>query len=286
MSANGTPFDYSARYFSGLESSWNRISYPLIMPHIVQVLQANSPRRILDLGCGTGIYGPLLASQGATVSGTDLAPEAIRLCRQSQYDQVKQCAAENVDFPGDAFDMVFTSEVLEHVDDYRAMLREILRLLKPGGVVLLTTTLYGTSIYQMIYAYRGGFLGLCRNIGLYLLGFWNERAAREFVLRWCYEALGGHFHGFHRRQLASDFRNCGFVRVRTTKFYAINPFPLADGLTMQTIWQSERPLPQKAILIACLAVARPVNTGLRKLGLLANNVVIEACKPLDAMSPT
>jgi 2-polyprenyl-3-methyl-5-hydroxy-6-metoxy-1,4-benzoquinol methylase len=211
MTPTDKPFDSCERYFTALESNWNRISYPLIMPHVVEALQANRPRRILDLGRGTGVYGRLLSSQGARVSGTDLSPEAIRPCRQSPHDQVKQCDAEHVDFPAETFDLVFTSEVLEHVDDYRAMLREIFRLLKPGGVVLLTTTLYGTSVYQMIYAYHGGFPGFCRNIGLYLLGFWNHRAAKEFVLRWCYEPLGGHFHGFHARQLASDFRDCGFV---------------------------------------------------------------------------
>jgi len=177
--------------------------------------------------------------------------------------------------------MVFTSEVLEHVDDYRAMLREILRLLKPGGVVLLTTTLYSTSIYQMIYAYRGGFFGFCRNVGLYLLGFRSNRAARKFVLRWCYEPLGGYFHSFHRSQLCSNFQDCGFVRIKTSKFYAVNPLPLADGLAIPAGWRSQRSWLRKAILTVCVVVAHPVNVGIRKSGWFANNVVVVAHKPPD-----
>jgi len=81
MTLNGKPFDYSEQYFTGLETSWNCIFCPFIMPHVVDNLQAKRMQQILDLGCGTGVYGPLLASQGATVCGADLSPEAIRLSR-------------------------------------------------------------------------------------------------------------------------------------------------------------------------------------------------------------
>lgn len=235
MTLTGKPFDYSEQYCRGLKSDGNCISYPSIMPPVIDTLQAKRPQQILALGYGTGFCGPLLASQGATVCGTDLSPEAIRLSRQSESDRVKQCSAENVDFPVNACDMVFTSEVLEHVEDYRAMLREILRLLKHGGVVLLTATLCSTSICQMIYAHRGGFLGFCRNAGLYLRGFRKNRAARKFGLRWCYEPLDGHFHGFHRSQLCSNFQDCGFVRIKTSKFYAVNPLPIAAGLAIPAV---------------------------------------------------
>lgn len=93
-------------------------------------------RRILDVGCGTGAMLARLTDFGEAI-GIDSSPEAATYCRRRNV-QMALASAIALPFPDESFDSVFVLDVLEHVQDDVAMLREIHRTLRPGGTLVMT----------------------------------------------------------------------------------------------------------------------------------------------------
>lgn len=91
---------------------------------------------ILDVGCGTGGNLKMLARYG-DAEGVDVSPDAIAFCRARGLDCVRQGAAEQLPYEGETFDLVTSFDVIEHLDDDVAGLREMRRVLRPGGHALL-----------------------------------------------------------------------------------------------------------------------------------------------------
>jgi 2-polyprenyl-6-hydroxyphenyl methylase/3-demethylubiquinone-9 3-methyltransferase len=101
--------------------------------------------QVLDVGCGGGLLSEAMAAEGARVTALDLAPELIEVARLHLLDSsldvdyrlqsVESLAAE---MPG-RFDAITCMEMLEHVPDPGSVLRACASLLKPGGVLLLST---------------------------------------------------------------------------------------------------------------------------------------------------
>ncbi|HXI74434.1 MAG TPA: class I SAM-dependent methyltransferase [Pyrinomonadaceae bacterium] len=92
--------------------------------------------RILDVGCGTGANLQMLAQFG-TAEGVDVSVAALDFCRARGLVQVKQGAAESLPFADAAFDLVTGLDVVEHLDDDIAGLREMCRVLSPDGRAVL-----------------------------------------------------------------------------------------------------------------------------------------------------
>ena len=92
--------------------------------------------RILDVGCGTGA-NLLMLSQFGDAEGVDLSEDALAFCRERGLEKVKLGAAEKLPYDDDTFDLVTALDVVEHLDDDLAGLREMQRVLRPGGRVLL-----------------------------------------------------------------------------------------------------------------------------------------------------
>jgi SAM-dependent methyltransferase len=92
---------------------------------------------VLDIGCGTKPYLPFVAEFASTYRGIDWKP--------SPYaDDVG--AAEQLPYGDNEFDLVLCTQVLEHVGDPEAVVREINRVLSPGGVALVST--HGVALYH------------------------------------------------------------------------------------------------------------------------------------------
>ena len=92
--------------------------------------------RILDVGCGTGANLQMLAEFGAA-EGVDVSAEALDFCRARGLGRVRQGAAESLPYEDAQFDLVTGLDVVEHLDDDVAGLREMFRVLRPGGRALL-----------------------------------------------------------------------------------------------------------------------------------------------------
>lgn len=92
--------------------------------------------RILDVGCGTGA-NLLMLSEFGDAEGVDVSEDALAFCRERGLNQVKLGAAEALPYDDGTFDLVTALDVVEHLDDDLAGLREMRRVLRPGGRVLL-----------------------------------------------------------------------------------------------------------------------------------------------------
>ena len=87
----------------------------------------------LDLGCGVGSNFEVLKSFSKNVIGIDSSNEAIKYCKNRGYDKLMKMDALKMKFKNNSFDLVLCSDVLEHIDDKKAV-DEILRVLKPKGI--------------------------------------------------------------------------------------------------------------------------------------------------------
>ena len=92
--------------------------------------------RILDVGCGTGA-NLLMLSQYGDAEGVDISEDALAFCRERGLEKVKLGAGEELPYDEGTFDLVTALDVVEHMDDDLAGLREMRRVLRPGGRVLL-----------------------------------------------------------------------------------------------------------------------------------------------------
>ena len=98
--------------------------------------------RVLDVGCGGGILSEALAERGATVVGIDLAESALQAAETHRAGQAVEYRLESsreVAARGERFDAVTCMEMLEHVADPTAVLRDIHAVLKPGGWAFFST---------------------------------------------------------------------------------------------------------------------------------------------------
>lgn len=97
--------------------------------------------RILDAGCGTG-YGTAELAASASVTGTDISAEAVEHAHsryRSERVRFIQGSCERLPFSDAAFDLLVAFEVIEHLDGWQDLLSEAARVLRPGGVLLVST---------------------------------------------------------------------------------------------------------------------------------------------------
>ena len=103
---------------------------------------APSGGRLLDAGCGTGRNLLEFGTLGTAV-GVDPSPEAIVFCRRRGLDGATEGTIEALRFADGSFDLILATDVLEHLRDDRAGLRELRRVAAPGAMLLCTVPAYG-----------------------------------------------------------------------------------------------------------------------------------------------
>ena len=109
-----------------LESFLQKISSSLVTNH--------SSLRILDVGCGTGANLEMLSQFGAA-EGVDVSDDALDFCRQKGLT-VQKGLAETLPYDDETFDVTTALDVIEHLDDDVAGLKEMHRVTKSGGYSL------------------------------------------------------------------------------------------------------------------------------------------------------
>ena len=112
---------------------------------IVLAMLAGIQGRILDAGCGPALMEPALLDLGLEVDAIDVSPEMVRLgrARVAAHPLARRCRVgvgevERLAYPDRHFDAVLAMGVLEYVADHAAALREMHRILKPGGSAVLS----------------------------------------------------------------------------------------------------------------------------------------------------
>ncbi|HBB32224.1 MAG TPA: hypothetical protein DDZ80_23710 [Cyanobacteria bacterium UBA8803] len=108
-------------------------------------------KNILEVGCGVGDFALYLSDQKAAITAVDFSEKAIELAKQKAQIQNKQVEfivadAQNLPFPDNSFDLVFSCECLEHVPNPQLALTEMQRVLKPSGKLILTTENYSNAM--------------------------------------------------------------------------------------------------------------------------------------------
>jgi SAM-dependent methyltransferase len=97
--------------------------------------------RLLDAGCGSGRTLDELVRYGR-VSGIDLSPQAVAAAQRRGHQDVRVGRVEQLPFADGTFDVVTCLDVIEHTPDDRASLAELRRVVRPGGLLLVTVPAY------------------------------------------------------------------------------------------------------------------------------------------------
>jgi 2-polyprenyl-3-methyl-5-hydroxy-6-metoxy-1,4-benzoquinol methylase len=146
--------------------------------------------RVLDVGCGEGHFAVALARNGAEVVAIDVAEEPLRRARARHTDLDLRLVEPEAPLPLDdsSFDVVWAGEVIEHVADGSGWLSELRRVLRSGGLLLLSTPDHGS-----------------------LSRLWLGLSRRAFEAR--FDPRSDHLRFYARRALAELLADFGFEEV-------------------------------------------------------------------------
>jgi ubiquinone biosynthesis O-methyltransferase len=99
-------------------------------------------KRVLDMGCGAGYGTAELARYAWSATGIDLSQVAVEHAREhynARNLRYLQASCTDLPFPAASFDLVISYEVIEHIPEWRKLIEEARRVLKPGGQFIVST---------------------------------------------------------------------------------------------------------------------------------------------------
>jgi SAM-dependent methyltransferase len=186
------------------------------MPVIHEFAGAVGPgTRVLDVGCGSGYTCGAFQKLGCQVVGVDLSESGVATARLAYPECRFELASATDDFlvrlNEPPFDLVVSTEVVEHLYDPRAYARSCFRALKPGGKFICTTPYHG----------------YLKNLLIALSGKWDSHADPLWD--------GGHIKMWSRHTLGRLLSETGFVDVR------FRGAGRAPGLWMTMVMAGTRP---------------------------------------------
>jgi len=210
---------------------------------------SDNPLHILDVGCGTGLNAKELAAKGHKVTGIDISAVAIEKFRAAGFEGEQCDITQGIPYPDNTFDMVYASEVIEHLVDTEAFLAETYRVLRPSGQLVLSTPNSSFWVYR-IFAVLGKTVTDVQHKGH--VRFFSKKGLARFIAqagyqdihmaaRHTYLILAGQIAGW----IAPFLETIGFqreLRFRTkTWFWFLGRFsPRAGGFFADTLIATAR----------------------------------------------
>jgi|TARA_B110000240_G_C13451305_1_gene432622 2-polyprenyl-3-methyl-5-hydroxy-6-metoxy-1,4-benzoquinol methylase len=158
-------------------------------------LDAKEGGKMLDIGCGNGHLIKRLMKMGWDVEGMDFDPVAVEYCN-SQGLNAKAGDFFELNYPSNYYDAVTMSHVVEHVPDPAKTLKEIFRILKPGGKVVMATPNSDSWMYTDLF--QGDWLSLHPPAHIHIFNLDNLGKAATDA-------------GFKLEMAATTIRNDGWV---------------------------------------------------------------------------
>ncbi len=158
-SRRGDPFagkarDYDRWYHTSAGAFIDRVETDLAFALCPPV----AGERVLDVGTGTGNFAAKLYHHGCRVTGIDISPDMLARARQKAVDEGFEARwiladVTSIPLPDATYDAVYSMTAVEFVPDLAAAHREMMRVLKPGGR-LLVGTIAGDGPWGLAYAQR------------------------------------------------------------------------------------------------------------------------------------
>jgi len=109
------------------------------LEELVRALGATAGLRCLDLGSDNGVVSLLLRERGGSWASGDLTAEAVASIRSLVGDEVELVRGDHLPWPDASFDRVAVVDMLEHVPDESTFARELARITKPAGRLVVNT---------------------------------------------------------------------------------------------------------------------------------------------------
>jgi SAM-dependent methyltransferase len=124
---------------------------------LIKILKPHLQYRysVLDIGSGVGTIDFYLASKGKNVTGIEISENAVNVARENaklfNLDKIINFIVAEFPHkvPGRNYDLVIFSEIIEHLKDDNKALRDIWQVLKPGGILVITTPSKNAPLYRM-----------------------------------------------------------------------------------------------------------------------------------------
>ena len=149
------------RIFTGIGTSYDRVATVLSLGQdprwrraLVDAIDARPADRVLDVATGTGMVAQALHDRyGCTIVGLDQSADmlAIARTRAGVYDSIVEGRAERLPFPDASFDHLSFTYLLRYVDDPAATMRELARVVKPGGRIAMVEFGLPTGIWRPLW---------------------------------------------------------------------------------------------------------------------------------------
>lgn len=171
--------------------------------------------RVLDVGCGNGFTAGQFLARGCEVVGIDLSRQGIEIARATYPKGRFEVLPADANFldalQAKPFDLVVSTEVIEHLYDPRSFTAQVFEALRPGGRFICTTPYHG----------------YWKNLAIALLNKWDSHANPLWD--------GGHIKLWSRKTLAQLFSETGF---KDLQFRGVGRFPL---LWMTMVMSGDKP---------------------------------------------
>jgi SAM-dependent methyltransferase len=192
--------DYELQTHRAEDRHWWYRGRRKVLARVFAELDLPHSARILDAGCGSGRNMVELSRLG-TATGVELSETSVILARERAVGEVIEGSVLEMPFETNSFDLAVSLDVIEHLDQHLEALRELRRVVAPGGALLVTVPAYGW--------------------------LWSG-----------HDEINHHFRRYTRRSLQRVAQQAGWQQVRTTYFNSLL-LPVAILLRALDRWSTK-----------------------------------------------